>query len=329
MKPSRIHRLLRLIVLLQSRQATGIRDLTCELGVSRRTLFRDLNMLEAAGIPYHHDPVSGYRLARTFFLPPVNLTVPETLGLLLLGKVAGAARSRPLLEPALSAIQKLAATVPEPIRSACTEMMARVSVHPGAQPWPNGGSETQHYLAIHRCIDESRECRVTYLSPVEPAPLRLCLRPLALHFATRAWYVIGTTDVHGPEARVFKLARITNLEPLDSRFTRPGPFSPADKFGQAWQLIPEGRIYDIELLFSAKVGTNVSEVRWHPSQRHERLPDGRCRMHFRIDGLGEIAWWICGYAGEVRVVKPFGLRKRVAEMHQRAIDQLNQSDEPI
>ncbi|MCX5661099.1 MAG: WYL domain-containing protein [Planctomycetota bacterium] len=319
MNPSRVHRLLRLIVLLQSRQATGVRELMTELGVSRRTLFRDLNMLQLAGIPYHHDPGSGYRLASTFFLPPVNLTVPETLGLLLLGKTAAATRSRPLLEPALAAIQKLTATVPEPIRSACTEMMGRVSVDPGAQAWPNGGGETTKcYYMLQRCIDEARECLMVYTSPVEPEPLRCTLRPLALHFATRSWYVLGQTDIHGQETRLFKLARIGSLEPQQSLFVRPRDFSPADKLGQAWQLIPEGKLYDIVLEFSAKVATNVSEVRWHASQRHECLEDGRCRMTFRVDGLGEIAWWICGYAGEVRVIQPQALRDRVREMHRAA-----------
>lgn len=320
MNPSRVHRLLRLIVLMQSRQATGVRDLMSELGVSRRTLFRDLNMLQVAGIPYHHDPVSGYRLASTFFLPPVNLTVPETLGLLLLGKTASATRSRPLLEPALAAIQKLTATVPDPIRSACLEIMDRVSVDPGAQSWPNGGGETKCYYMLQRAIDEARECRMTYTSPVEPAPLTCILRPLALHFSTRAWYVLGRTDLHGDETRLFKLSRINALEPLDSRFKRPRDFSPAEKLGQAWQLIPEGTVHDIELEFSAKVATNVSEVRWHPSQKQTRLEDGRCRMTFRVDGLNEIAWWVCGYAGEVRVVRPAALRERVRAMHRAAAE---------
>ncbi len=50
MDVSRIHRLLRLITLLQSGRGYTATDLARELEVSRRTVFRDLNVLEMA----HH-----------------------------------------------------------------------------------------------------------------------------------------------------------------------------------------------------------------------------------------------------------------------------------
>jgi predicted DNA-binding transcriptional regulator YafY len=310
MSTERIHRLLRLIIMLQSSRARGVDDLVRELGVSRRTLFRDLNQLQLAGIPYYHDPDSGYHIARGFFLPPISLTVPETLGLLLLGKTAAAG-------PALSAISKLITTIPEPVRSACADLMAHVSIDAHGQAV--GDLESRHYTTLQTCIDEGRVCRLEYKSPIEPQPRTCRLHPYALHFAGRAWYVLGWTDAH-KEVRVFKLGRIATLGPLDERFTKPRPFSVEDKLGKAWQLIPEGRVYHVELEFSAKVGTNVAEVRWHRSQRHELLPDGRCRMNLDVDGLGEIAWWLCGYAHEVTVLAPPELRLRVQQMHQAALE---------
>ena len=131
MSVKRIHRLLRLIMLLQSGRAGRTYDLTSELGISRRTLFRDLKALEMAGIPYYHDPEAGYRIARSFFLPPISLTVLETLALMLLGEAASVQPGRPMAAPALSALSKLIATAPEPVRTACSELMANVSVNVG------------------------------------------------------------------------------------------------------------------------------------------------------------------------------------------------------
>lgn len=314
---SRVHRLLRLITLLQSGRPRSVADLMEELEVSRRTVFRDLNMLELAGVPYYHEAGSGYRIGRGFFLPPISLTVPETLGLMMLSKTAGAQRNRPLTAPALSAIHKLVSTVPEPIRSVCGEMMTHVSVNPGGDIV--GEREQQHYGTLQQCIDDRRACRVRYRSPVEDGPMELEVHPYALHFAARAWYVFGHSCKH-EEVRVFKLARIEELELLQRRFDRPEDFSIEAKLGNAWQLIPEGRQYTVELEFSAKVGQNVAEVRWHPSQQHELLADGRCVMRFNIDGLNEIAWWICGYADQVIVKKPRELRKRVCEMLASALE---------
>jgi predicted DNA-binding transcriptional regulator YafY len=55
MKPSRVHRLLKLILLLQTGRPYLANDLAREVRVSRRTLFRDLDMLKLAGIPLLYD----------------------------------------------------------------------------------------------------------------------------------------------------------------------------------------------------------------------------------------------------------------------------------
>lgn len=302
---SRIHRLLRLITLLQSGRPRSAAELMQELEISRRTLFRDLNMLQEAGVPYYYDPSLGYRISESYFLPPVNLTVPETLGLMMLGKTAAAVRGRPMVGQALSAIYKLLSTVPQPIREACGDLMDNVSVDGGAQL--QSSSETQHYTLLQQCIDEGRICRVRYQSPVEAEPLVCDLHPYALHFANRAWYLMGKTDVHD-EVRILKLARFESIEATDSKFRKPRSFRPEHKLANAWQLIPGDRDYAVELEFTPRVAQNVMEVRWHHTQKQKLLDDGRCRMSFTVTGLHEIAWWICGYADQVKVLKPAELR---------------------
>ena len=324
MSKERIHRLLRLVTLLQAGRIRSSNELAAELGVSRRTLFRDLKMLEMAGIPYYHNAREGFRIARHFFLPPVSLTLTETLGLMLLGKAAGARQVWPLRDAALDAIRKLIATVPGAIRTACSDMVHHVTVDTGPQPSTNG--DDRHYFTVQRCIDERRVCAMRYKSPVEPEAISCRLKPYALHFSNRAWYVLGRTELH-EEIRIFKLARFSSLEPLNERFERPSRFDVSEKIGQAWQLIREGRVYRVELEFTAKVAVNVSEVLWHPSQEQRVLDDGRCRMSFEVDGLQEIAWWVCGYADQVKVLQPAKLRRIVEGMHQAAIDQYDNGQE--
>jgi len=316
----RIHRLLRLIMLLQSGRARSVNVLTAELGVSRRTLFRDLKMLELAGIPYFYNRGVGYRIARSFFLPPVSFTVTETLGLMLLGKTAAARARQPLMGPALSAISKLSTTVPEPMRSACTELMEHVSIDPGPVPYDEANGESGHYALLSRSIDEGRVCRMTYQGPLDAEPFECELHPYLLHYSTRSWYVLGWVDRFG-QTRTFKVGRIRHLRETTRRFERKRDFKAEKHLGRAWRLIPEGRVEQVELDFSQKVANNVADVRWHASQAHQFLPDGRLRVRFEFDGLKEIAWWICGYADQVVVRKPKALRKRVRDMLDSAVMQ--------
>lgn len=312
----RIHRLLRIITLLQGDRRWSTRELMEELGISRRTLFRDLTMLQEAGIPCYHEPGNGYRIARSFFLPPINLTVSETLGLMLLGKSAQVQRQKPLMRSAISAIIKLTSTVPEPIRQACADLMESVSVDPGAADISD--IEQTQYPILQRCIDEGRTCKVRYTSLSDGGPVELQLDPYILHFVARAWYVLGYSHSH-KEVRTLKLSRIEKLEPNDhQRFKRPENFDVRDKIGKAWQLIPEGQVFRVELEFTPKVAQNVLEVRWHPTQKHRRLPGGGCIVSFEVDGLNEISWWICGYGDQVKVLAPAELRQRMVRIHRNA-----------
>ncbi|MEM9913664.1 MAG: WYL domain-containing protein [Planctomycetota bacterium] len=313
---SRVHRLIRLITLLQSQQAPSADELTLDLGISRRTLFRDLKLLEAAGVPYYHERGKGYRIQQSFFLPPIQLTVAETMGLMILAKSAEADLTRPLAPAALSAIYKFIAMSPEAIREACGDLLENITISP-VQP-VDGRDESRVYADLQRGIDEQLACDIVYQSPVDDEPLVCRLMPYAMHLANNAWYVLGKTSVHGNEVRVFKLVRFEQVTLTATKFNRPQTFKISDKLGKAWRLNPEGKEYNVEIEFSQMVATNVAEVRWHETQQVQMMQDGRCRLRFRVDGLKEIAWWICGYADQARVLKPAALRRRVVEMHQRA-----------
>lgn len=285
------------------------------MDVSRRTLFRDLQLLKEAGIPHYHEQGKGYRIGHSYYLPPINLTVMETLGLLLLGKTAAAQRHQPLMVDALSAVSKLLTSVPDPLRDACSDIMENVTIDPGSRV--KDSAELSFYVKLQRCVDEHRTCTMAYAGPTQSTPLTCKLFPYALHFAARAWYVIGRTDIHD-DVRMFKLVRLQQLEMTDERFDPPKRFSVEDKLGKAWQLIPEGKVYQVELEFSPRVATNVSEVRWHATQSVRRLKAGGCVVNFEVDGLSEIAWWICGYADHVRVRKPKKLITHVKRMLENA-----------
>ena len=104
--------------------------------------------------------------------------------------------------------------------------------------------------------------------------------------------------------------------PLDEMFAAHPDFSIEEYLGNAWVMIPEGKKYNVELIFSPKVARNVAEVNWHKSQQCEFCKDGSLKFNVTVDGLSEISWWILGYGDNVRVIKPTklaGMIKKTAE----------------
>jgi proteasome accessory factor B len=125
--------------------------------------------------------------------------------------------------------------------------------------------------------------------------------------------VLGHSGLHS-SVRTFKLNRIRELEVTDKRFIGGENFNLYDYIGRAWSMIPEGRIYDIKLWFSPKVANNVAEVQWHSTQKVAVEDDGSAIVEFRVDGLGEITWWILGYGDQVQVLAPKVLREKIADV---------------
>lgn len=310
MQVSRIYRLLRLITMLQSGRSYSARELAEQLEVSRRTVFRDLNVLEMAHVPYYYDQESGgYRISEHFFLPAVNLTLSEALAVVLLaGRVRASRQMPPLTEGARAAV-KIESALPPAIRDHVGTLIERVNFSMAPVSSHEGHDETFDLLA--RAIVRRLSCKLVYISFYETKQITTTVRPLRLVFQSRAWYLIAYSVAHG-EIRTFKLARIRKLTVTDRTFNSPRDVDLAEYFGDAWSMIPEGRLYNVHLHFEPKVAGNVAEVHWHHSQQVQWNEDGSIEFTATVDGLGEITWWILGYGDQVEVVSPKRLRQRVA-----------------
>ena len=311
MNVSRIHRLLRLIAMLQSGRSYSAGELADELEVSRRTVFRYLNMLELARIPYYYDADrAGYRIRQHFFLPSINLTLTEALAMLMTSRLRGA-ENVPLMGQAAKAAVKLENSLPDSIRGQVGGVLDKLDVSFG--PLADHGGMDGNFEALAGAVVERNVCRLVYHNPDERKVIRTALHPLKLAFIGRAWHVIGHSQLHR-QVWTFKLSRIRKLTVLPRKFPKRRNLDLDKYFGNAWNMIPEGREYRVRLRFSPKVASNVAEVRWHRTQRVKSGGDGSLDFRAMVDGLGEITWWILGYGDEVEVLAPAALRRRVADV---------------
>ncbi|MFW5838942.1 MAG: helix-turn-helix transcriptional regulator [Planctomycetota bacterium] len=304
-----------MITLLQSGRNYSPDELASELEVSRRTVFRDLNVLEMARIPYFFDPDhNGYRINGHFFLPPINLDLPEALAVLVLTSRLRGGQKLPLLAEASRAAMKIEAALPTYVRKHVGRVIDNFAMRIG--PLVEAGGDEDIFNELANAIASKKVCRVTYQSFYERKQMKLRVHPYQLAFLHRAWYLLGYSEMH-KEVRTFKLSRIDQLFVSTAGFEGGDDFQIDEHFGQAWQMIPEGQIYDVHLRFAAKVAGNVSEVLWHCTQQVQANEDGSVDYRVQVDGLGEISWWILGYGDQVEVLAPAELRSRIGETASR------------
>jgi len=122
-KLSRVLRLLKLVGMLQGGKGHNANSLAEDLGVSRRTVFRDLN----AGVPLKYDDERGhYSIPDTYFLSPTSLSPEEALQTLILCHELG--DDLPFYGPARDAAVLLANSLPAAVRDYLRNVTGAVKV---------------------------------------------------------------------------------------------------------------------------------------------------------------------------------------------------------
>ena len=271
----RLHRLLRLVELLQSGRHYNSNQLAFECSVSRRTVFRDLNLLQGSGIPITFDEQrQGYSLPSRMFLPPTDLTLEESLSLLVLCYELGDdEHGIPFHASARSAAVKLLSNLPSNFREHVGDLTEAISVRlPSHNLLPNAKS---HYDLLVQSISKRRQIRIQYQSFAENDEISTVMSPYRILFNRRSWYLIGRSTLHR-EVRTFNIGRIIKAELLDSNYKVPPRFSLERYLGNAWSLIREpGKSHKVIIRFQKtscpKCGrsamaqnTKISlERRWH------------------------------------------------------------------
>ncbi len=313
---NKVHRLLRLIMLMQQGQSGNAKSLATALGVKPRTIYRDLSLLTEMGVPYYlDDETGGYRIRKDFFLPPLHLTVSEALAILALGQNIGKGEQIALTEPAATAIEKIRTQLPEKVLAELGELDRHLDIRL-ASTGPAREAISDVFQSVSRAIKTKRALLCRYESLQNSADEEsFIFKPYALSFDQRAWYAIGHHAGRN-QVRRLKLNRFTAIEPTDKPYAIPDDFSVQAFRGKAWRMIRGDKLYKIEIDFDPTVAETVADTHWHPTQKITDHPDGSITFTCQVEGLDEIVWWILGYGPHAKVIMPQTLAHMVIEKSQ-------------
>jgi predicted DNA-binding transcriptional regulator YafY len=317
---SRIHRLLKILTLIQGSKGWTARRLAQECGTTERTIYRDMKMLEGAGIPYFYDEEANcYSIRRDFFIQSVQLTFDEALALVALAEHVGGQEQVPFTRPAARAIRKVRGQLPAAIQKDLDQIVGQVAVKLAAAMPPEAAADV--YETIQRALAEKRVLRCEYDSTTSARngkTQQFLLKPYTLFFNQRAWYVIGHHGRHD-EVRCLKLNRFTRIEMTDLSYRIPSGFTLAQHLGNAWRMIRGSKTYEIELQFAPGFAETIADTQWHGTQEVIWNDDHSITFRCRVDGLEEIVWWVLSMGPHCTVTKPRELADRVKELAEQVV----------
>jgi predicted DNA-binding transcriptional regulator YafY len=217
-------RALALLNLLQTHRHWPGPELAERLGVTERTVRRDIERLRDLGYRVESTPgaAGGYRLEAGSAVPPLLLTDEEAVAMAIGLRVAASQRLVSGAETTITALAKLEQVLPARLRrrvNALAETVQPAGISSGAPV----SSEVLGELAL-ACRDHER-VRFTYTS-AEGAVTRRRVEPHALAPAERHWYLL-CWDLERDDWRTFRVDRVSGLEHLRVLFA-PRPLTPEE-----------------------------------------------------------------------------------------------------
>jgi predicted DNA-binding transcriptional regulator YafY len=216
----RAARLIKMVLLLQTRESMTAAELARELEVSERTVTRDAQALSEAGVPVYANRgrAGGYRLVGGYRTRLTGLARGEAEALFLSG-VPGALREMGLEDAASAARLKVSAALLPSLRDASRSAAQRF--HLDAPAWFREPETPELLPVIAEAVWADRRLTARYRRG--EGEVERSLEPYGLVLKAGVWYLCARVPDTGTH-RTYRLDRFTSVVPDTARFTRDETF---------------------------------------------------------------------------------------------------------
>jgi len=294
----KLDRVLGIIVLLLNREKASAKELAERFGVTIRTIYRDLETIDAAGIPViaRGGPGGGYGIDPDYSVDRSIMGAED------LSAAVGALKGvhEAIGDPSIgSALDKLGGLMRRGGKARTPEERVVVDLF----PWGKREDERELARTVERAIAEKRVLRFAYASYGRPAEER-AVEPMTLVFKSYAWYLWGYCRLRGGY-RLFKLARMRNTRTALERFKRRADAYRPAELGAGVELM------EVLLRFDPERSADAEE--WFAQDDVRAADDGRLEVTLRVPRGAWMVNTLLGFGPGVEVVEPASLRAAMAE----------------
>lgn len=305
-------RLLKVLSLLQSRRFWSGADLARELGVTERSVRRDVDRLRTLGYPVHAAAGvgGGYQLGAGKELPPLPLEDEEAVAVAVGLRAAAAGPVKGLEEASVRALLKLEQVLPKKLRRRVNALNA-VSVRLGDAS-PRVDAETLAVIA-NACRD-SEVLRFDYAGREGVATAR-SVEPYRLVHTSYRWYLLAY-DLEREGWRTFRVDRI-GPKPRTGRSFQGRPLPSEDVAAYVSQSVST-EVYRFRARVTVHAPARVVSARLSGvAGRIEELDADRCVVHTGGESLEGLAFHL-GFLGfDFEVHEPKELIEHLRRMSER------------
>lgn len=298
----RIDRMLAITILLLNRKRISARELARKFEVSVRTIYRDLDAIDLAGIPIvsYSGNNGGYGIMDNYKLDRQLLTLNDMLSMLSALKGINRTLGNKDLD---GAIDKITSLVPKEKTRELNQYLEQFVID--ILPWGFGEKQKQILSNLHQAILNCSLVNITYRDRNGEKSQRV-IEPMTLLFKGYTWYLFAFCRERN-DFRMFRLSRISQMESMIKNFER--------KNMSHKQMFSSGddnqKYIDIKLKFSPRVKVRIED--YFAEEQIQSLDDGYMIVNIRFPLDEWVYSFIMGFADNVEVLEPGFLRTEISE----------------
>jgi len=297
----RLDRLLSIVVYLLNRDLVSARVLAERFGVSTRTIQRDMEAINLAGIPVItvQGPSGGYGIMENFRLDRSLVTADDLFYIVSALKGIATTLDDDRIGLTLEKVQSL---IPDRGGSARSD---RLYVDYGE--FSGGPGQREAFQAVRDAVEEGRLLEFEYTSNRLERTARV-VEPMTIVFRWRSWYLFGYCRLR-EDYRLFRIARIRRPRVLAGRFNRRGVRY--DDYARQEAATGGEGLVDLTLRFKPEMAALVEE--FHAKDDLDRGEDGSLVVRMTLPEDGWLYGYILSFGPYVTVLEPERLRSVIRD----------------
>lgn len=294
----KIDRLVAILVILLRKERIQAKELAEKFDVSVRTILRDVDAINLAGIPIvtYQGTNGGIGIAEGYRLDKSVLTGDEMAAIITTlkgidGTITG--KSHEVL------MEKLKNALPSYQLDQLNTKLKQFVID--LSPWRENSVTRENLTTIRKAIEANREIEFIYVDS-EGNNTKRRVEPYSLLLKAQKWYLYAWCTLR-EDFRYFRISRIKELA-LSEKTFKPREASPYFMpEGHEWEKF--GNLIALELLFTKHMENII--VEWF-GEGTEKCDDGRIRVRTELPENNWLYGFLLSFGNEIEVVSPPHIR---------------------
>jgi proteasome accessory factor B len=309
--------MLRIHQALHSGSFPNATTLARQLEVSTKSIHRDLEfMRDRLELPIQYDAKRfGYfytEHVKSF--PTLQITEGEIFALVVAEKALQQYRGTSFERPLLSALKKMAQSLPDTLSLSLDDIAQTISFRTRAEPV----LDLQVFDVLAKATAARRQLELTYRKPGQPHPEQRVVDPYHLANINGEWFLFAFDHLR-KDLRTFVPARIKAIRPTGNTFERRQAFSLDKRLRGSFGVQSGQGEFEVVIRFNERAAGYIREKRWHDTQQLRELTQGGVELRFQLSSLEEVGRWVLSWAGDAVVVRPPELAQWVRQAARKVL----------